>query len=182
VLNVIAQNWRLGEADKQLGRSRENWRWSLRTQIGAHNRSPEVLLERAIAAACLRTGRRDWANQIPVSSGLILGASGRRRAIDLVQQRGDAHFELIELKVNSDTPLYAAIEALAYSSIWLLTREARQGSTSSILAATRLDVRVLAPSRHYEPFELEVLESSIDRSLKGLAPEHGVQMNRSPRG
>jgi hypothetical protein len=110
IFRTVADNHKRGDAAAHRDRSHENWRWPrLQPQIAAHNTSPEVVLERAIAAACGRTGRTDWANQVPVASGLIVGAADRRRAIDLVHKRGERHFELIELKIASDTPLYAAL-------------------------------------------------------------------------
>jgi hypothetical protein len=120
---TIAHNHDRGNAAANRDRSRENWRWQrLRTQIAPHNGGAEVKLERAIAAACEATRCCDWANRIPAASGLIAGAGDGRRAIDLVHRRGDRHFELIELKIASDTPLYAAVEIIGYGCLWLLAR------------------------------------------------------------
>jgi hypothetical protein len=78
---VIESNYARAGASANKDRSRENWRWQvLQPQISIHNRSPEVVVERAIAAACHRLGRIDWANQVPVASGLIASTrDGRRR-------------------------------------------------------------------------------------------------------
>ena len=59
VYRVIAANWSVGGASENKDRSRQNWRWTLQPQIGDANRSPEVVLERAIAAACAAAGRTD---------------------------------------------------------------------------------------------------------------------------
>lgn len=70
LFEVIAGNYVSGGATFNKDRSQQNWRWcSIQPQIGAANRSPEVVLERAVAASCLRAGRIDWANQVPVASG-----------------------------------------------------------------------------------------------------------------
>src|SRR6516164_8562703 len=77
VYRVVHANWTAGRAGDNKDRSRQNWRWTLQPQIRPANRSPEVMLERAIASACEAAGRSDWANQIPVASGLT-DSTGRR--------------------------------------------------------------------------------------------------------
>lgn len=62
---AVAANWVWGDAAANRDRSQQNWRWALQPQIGSGNRSPEVVLERAVAAACVAANRDDWANQIP---------------------------------------------------------------------------------------------------------------------
>jgi hypothetical protein len=141
------------------------------------NRSPEVVLERAIASACARLNRTDWSNQVPVASGLVPGASDGRRAIDLIQRRGERRFELIELKVGSDTPLYAAVEAVGYAMIWLLTREAAGAPISPVLKADQLDVRVLAPATFYKGYDLDAIELALDGSIRALGRDHRVPMS-----
>lgn len=177
VFGTVARNWADGGAAANLNRSRQNWRWTLQPQISAANRSPEVVLERAIAAACVAHQRSDWANQIPVASGLIAGAADGRRAIDLAQRRDDRHYELIELKVASDTPLYAAVELLGYASLLLLARQAPPEHAPALLAADRVDLRVLAPAAFYAPFQLEKLARSIDAGIRRLGNENDVALN-----
>lgn len=175
---TIQDNYRRGGATANKDRSRENWRWcSLQPQISPHNRSPEVVLERAIASACQRSGRTDWANQIPVASGLIAGARDGRRAIDLVHRRGEGHFEFIELKIASDTPLYAAIEIICYGCIWLLARTDPPNRISELLFAERVDLRVLAPARYYERFELKAIEADLDRQIHILGAEQQLNLS-----
>ncbi|WP_221234826.1 hypothetical protein [Sphingomonas aerophila] len=174
VYRTVARNWAEGGAATNVNRSSQNWRWMLQPHIGATNCSPEVVLERAIAAACLAEGRDDWANQVPVASGLIAGAADGRRAIDLAQRRGEQHYELIELKVATDTPLYAAVELLGYASLWLLAREAPPAHAPSLLTADRIDLRVLAPATFYAPFRLAGLERSVDTGTRSLGHANGL--------
>ena len=142
---TILSNYERGGASANKDRSRENWRWQvLQPQISIHNRSPEVVVERAIAAACDRLGRIDWANQVPIASGLIASARDLRRAIDLVRRRGERHFEFIELKIASGTPLYAAIEIIGYGCLWLIARYDKPSRASALLDADHIDLRVLA--------------------------------------
>src|ERR1700691_2825488 len=50
---TVEGNYSYGGASANKDRSRENWRWpGLQSQISIHNRSQEVTIERAIAAAC----------------------------------------------------------------------------------------------------------------------------------
>lgn len=174
VYETIARNWADGGAAANVNRSSQNWRWTLQSLISVANRSPEVVLERAIATACFAEGRDDWANQIPVASGLIAGAADGRRALDLAQRRSERHYELIELKVGSDTPLYAVVELLGYASLWLLAREAPPAYAPGLLAADRIDLRVLAPAAWYAPFVLDDLERSIDIAARALGMTKGV--------
>ena len=176
VYRVIENNWLAGGAEGNKDRSQQNWRWTRQTRVSPKNKSPEVLLERAIASACASTNRTDWANQIPVASGLIKSAADGRRAIDLAHCRGTEHYELIELKIASDTPLYAAIELLGYASLWLLSRATPPAHQPALLKAKHIDLRVPAPLSYYTPFKLVELEYCIDRGVKALGQQHGVQI------
>ena len=176
VYAVVSRNWEWGKAADNCDRSKQNWRWSLQPQIGAANKSPEVVLERAIAAACASTGRTDWANQVPVASGMIARASDRRRAIDLVERTGARTYQLIELKIASDTPLFAAVELLGYASIWLLSRKAPPLHDPELLRAEKLDLRVLAPSAFYNRYDLHRLEEVLKAGARSLGEREGVPL------
>jgi hypothetical protein len=177
IFRTVAGNYVRGDAAANRDRSRENWRWQrLQPQIAAHNKSPEVVLERAIAGACGRAGRTDWANQVPVASGLIAGAADGRRAIDLVHKCGERHFELIELKIASDTPLYAAVEVIGYGCLWLLARAYPPSQSSAIVEADHVDLRVLAPVGYYARYDLTELEAALDRGCRALGEANGVTM------
>ena len=177
VFERIAANWADCRAQAASRRSTQNWRWrEPKLPIGDENSSAEVRLERALMAAAEAQGRSDWANQVPVASGVAGGATGRRRAVDLVHRRELGWFELIELKVASDTPLYAALEITAYACLWLMARNERDG-TSEILTAQRIDARVLAPQAYYARYALNELERVTDAGLSEVGAQHGVQMS-----
>lgn len=174
---IIAANHVRGAASANKDLSPENWRWqSLKPQISDHNRSPEVVVERAIATACARLGRTDWANQVPVASGLLGSTRDRRRAIDLVRQRDKHHFELIELKIASDTPLHAAVEILSHACLWLIARGDRPARPSVLLDADHVDLRVLAPAAYYGRFPLHDIETALDTGARALGERHGVTL------
>lgn len=177
VHTVIASNWMASDADANRDRSRQNWRWELQSQISPANRSPEVVLERAVAMAGKASGVSDWANQIPVASGLLAGAADGRRAIDLGLRLGDRAYELIELKIAGDTPLYAAVELLGYASLLLLARRNPPNNQPDLLNAERIDLRVLAPAAFYAPFDLVALERSVDRGTRSLGHDEGLELS-----
>jgi hypothetical protein len=177
VYDVIAANWRCCRTARPVSGSVENWRWRTpKLDIAARNTSPEVMLERAIVAACERKGRTDWSNQVPVASG-IAGAFGeRRRAIDLVREVGPGSFEFVELKIASDTPLYAAFEIIGYVCIWLLSRCDPRALPSPILKARRIAAKVLAPNSYYTRYALGPLERQLDYELSALGEAFGVDL------
>ncbi len=177
VYDQIASNWRVCRLARPALRSVENWRWRApQLGISARNASPEVVLERALVCACERRGRDDWANQVPVASGIAGARRERRRAIDLVHQAGPGHFELIELKIASDTPLYAAIEIVGYVCIWLLAR-AEGAVVSPLLAADRIAAKVLAPSAYYSRYRLGALQRLLNQELAALGETQGAKLS-----
>lgn len=145
------------------------------TVLGADNRSPEVLLERAIANACVAVGRNDWSNQVPIASGVVRPSAERRRAIDLVHKLAEGHFEFIELKIASDTPLYAAFEIISYAGVWLLSR--REGCGNPLLEAKRIDLRVLAPAAYYSPYSLGRIEQTLNLELQEYGRRYGAELS-----
>lgn len=182
LFEAVGRNW-LRCVDALAGLpSRENWRWfDPKCEHAAHNASPEVTLERAIVSAARSQGRTDWSNQVPIASGMIAGGGDRRRAIDLVHQRGPDAFNFVELKVGSDNPLYAAVEILKYGFVWLLSREhrARLGYGGKPLVEA-LDVRlsVLAPHSYYDGLALRWLEAGLSRGVMVLGAERqGVRLS-----
>lgn len=175
-LNAIAANWERRARGGPGSASQENWRWCKpQTFISKQNRSAEVVLERAIATAFHAAHREDWANQVPVASGVVRSSAERRRAIDLVHQRGEGHYEFIELKVASDTPLYAAFEIINYVGVWLLSR--KDGCGKPLLEAKRIDARVLAPAAYYAPFSLGPIEQILDQELREYGARYGADLS-----
>lgn len=140
--------------------------------MAQHNPSAEVRLEQAIAGS-----GPGWANQIPICSGLVGPSADRRRAIDLVHRVGEGHFEFIELKVASDTPLYAAIEIIGYACVWLLARRDDAVPTSELLSADRVDLIVLAPASYYARYRLDRLAAALDGELAELGTSAGVRLS-----
>jgi len=174
---VVRRNYEAAGAGLNKDRSSQNWRWHVpQPQIGHRNTSPEVIIERAVTRAAADLRRTDWSNQIPVASGLVEGAGDRRRAIDLVRRLGERHFQLIELKIASDTPLYAAVELAGYVCLWLVARQDRPARPSALLDADTIDLRVLAPRAYYTRYDLRPVELAMDAGARALAAASGVTM------
>jgi hypothetical protein len=94
--------------------------------------------------------------------------------MDLVRQTGERHFQFIELKIASDTPLYAAAELLGYASLWLIARSDPHSKPSVLLEADTIDLRVLAPSTFYDGYELQYLERALDAGVRDSGRQASV--------
>lgn len=156
-------------------RSKENWRWkpnpAKTDESKAVNRAKrlEVKLERMIIETL-----KDWVNQVPTASGVMVKRSGNSGSIDLVHRCGGGLYEFIELKVTTKTnnPLYAAMEILQYGILYMLARQAMNaGEEKELLQAKAIQLKVLAPTTYYERFELDWLESAIKDGLKRFLKE-----------
>jgi hypothetical protein len=114
-------------------------------------------------------------NQVPTASGVV-GSGGRHRNLDLIHRTAPGEYEFIELKVGSDTPLYAAMEAVSYGLIYLCSRlncEALgYAPANMLLSASRVELKVLAPALFYircrRPDELCALQGKLDSGLRRL--------------
>ena len=134
------------------------------------NKSNEVTLERAI----VEKWPTKWTYQMPVASGLFSSSSDKRRAIDLVHSKNNGQFDFVELKIQSDTPLYAAMEIVGYGLIYLASRldmAKNLGYVSEalpVLKASGITLCVLAPKDYYEDYSLKWLQTAINDGLRKL--------------
>ncbi len=153
--------------------SRENWRSESQTTLSPQNRSPEVLLERAIAILGEREILEGWFNQVPVASGLVDGSADGRAAIDLVHRRDD-RATFIELKWESDTPAYAAFEILRYGLAYLfsyINRESFDYTKKPLMQVKEVSLRVLAPRTYYADGDFTWLGEGIDHGIRTLVAQ-----------
>ena len=151
--------------------SRENWRFERVTTLSAHNRSPEVILERAVAMLAEKGEMPGWLNQVPVASGLVDDRSDKRAALDLVELRDD-RARFIELKWESDTPAYAAFEILRYGLVYLFSRVnavpfGYEGQ--KLLRVGHIDLQVAAPNKFFDKHDLRWLRFGLDQGIKELS-------------
>lgn len=169
LLATIERNWTLSRASSNTRPSAENWRFLKRLDIAERNTSPEVTLERRIAAV---TGD-EWANQMPTASGLTGLAFDRHRHVDLVQRQSEDAYTFYELKVAADTPLFAAIEIVLRGLLYLFARRhlGDLGYTlqaKPLLGARRVQLRVLAPAAFYGGANLRWLETALNDGFRQL--------------
>lgn len=180
----MMDNWRDGGCPPNP--STENWRFTRHPdfQDAGDQLGPEVALERTIIQV---VDHENWANQIPVDSGILGRAS---KTLDLAFRAGSA-FELIELKAaGGDTPLSAGFQVLKYGLAYAFFRknlEAVQNENdqppSPLLDATEIRLRVLAPAANYERSEmswlpwLKKLESRLNDGVRAFSDSPLLECN-----
>lgn len=161
---------------REKGPSDQNWRWEPKPAISAGNPSVEKQIEKAVA---LLPG---WVNQVPTASGLWDSTADKLRNIDLAHRLGPGEYELIELKVESDNALRAAMELLGSAALYVASRAAYPAAAiarSELLKARIIHLRVLAPAAYYRGVALGPLERSIAREIGdhlGTQPALGLTM------
>lgn len=185
----IEENWK--EAGRQPGGA-ENWRWKPQRYMHPDNPSEETRLEKGLARVL---PEKRWANQIPTSSGLISSTSDKKRNIDLAHWDGAKTITLVELKVATNTPVYAAFEIVRNALLLCLAR-AHQNTPKPILIAeekervwtriTKAHLRVVAPKQFYrqldEPtlgkhYSLGRFEEQLGDAVSSFGSHHGLQMS-----
>lgn len=173
MLARLQANWKAARSESQRTPSAKNWRWSkqLWIRIDPANPSAEKTLEKAIA----RLTGNEWVNQIPTASGLHGPMSDRQRNVDLGHRIKAGHYELIELKVASNTPLLALVEVLHAVVLYVHARihyPSDLQAEHDLLHAETIDWRVLAPANYYSMYSLEWLEQDIDSGLRTFGRRH----------
>ena len=178
LLGIIERNWQDTRTGYGKLPSVENWRLDSLPEISKENKSPEVTLERAIVTL----SPADWANQVPTSSGLCGPTQDKRRAIDLVYKNGFKEYTFFELKIASDTPLFATMEILIYGILYIFTRQhmnelGYDNGEKVLLQAQTIHLRTLAPKKYYGEVDLTWLEKAINAGLtKYLSGQAGMPL------
>jgi hypothetical protein len=170
--SLIEGNW-----DWKESRGRQNWRHTQECKIADKNLSLEKCIEKGVA----NLGDSSWGNQVPICSGVNDGRDGKR-SVDLANLSG-SDLELIELKVDSNTPLYATVEVLVYGLVYRFSRRHRDAlgyspqSNPLLFAPHRVALKVLAPKAYYgdAAAALRGIEDGVTAALSGL-PNEGYGM------
>jgi hypothetical protein len=190
--DLLKQNWQVLDSKQTVQRLfdslasngwREtpgsNWIWRERhTNLSENNISQEVLLEREI----VEKGGECWTRQISTASGVDTGPDGqrtrtnRRRAIDLVYDQGNGAFSFVELKVGSDSPIYALFEILGYGLAYWHSRQEKLNhhpDALRLMQAKKIDLVVLGPASWYRdmPHDLATLAEQLNRGLAALTQD-----------
>ncbi|QGQ21991.1 hypothetical protein F1728_04470 [Gimesia benthica] len=170
----MVENWELGGSPQNT--SDENWRFTQCLVLGKNNYTHEVTLERTMITVL---NNENWVNQIPVDSGLLENSN---RSVDLAYREGNT-IQLIELKVDSNTPLSAAIQILKYglTNAFFRTHSEEletQNLQTPLLSADEIQLRVLAPAAYYNRFDeqTEWLRNFGNRINDGLAEFSAKQL------
>lgn len=179
IYDQIADN--LSEANSGRIPSKENWRWKKNPKIKeaqdgkAGNSSSEVGLEKAIVKISPQVWPEvsEWSNQAPTSSGLLGPNYDKKRAIDLAHRRQHGthvDYEFIELKVDSNNPVSAAMEIMVYGMLYVLSRDNREGmgyvrEKNPLLWGRNIHLQVLAPHKYYSGYNLARFEKTFDEAL-----------------
>ena len=123
-----------------------NWKWN--TSSHYTTKSEEVRLEREIVKA----DPEHWARQMATSSGIQGPGRNKRRAVDLVFRQDQDHYVFVELKIESDNPLFALFELLGYGLAYLHARKNRWEGAGvyDVMKAKTIDLVILAPSEWYK--------------------------------
>jgi hypothetical protein len=179
----IQRRWDYAE---QHSESKENFRFTKNAWISPRNTSEEKRYEKALVK--LQESEwpdtTNWANQVPVASGLTGANCDKGRRIDFVHRCADRVYEFIELKIGerSDTPLYAAMEILNYGILYMFYRQAdclaeyrRVHEQENMLAADAIHLMVAAPSSQSWK-HLEVGTTRVD--LSWLEPRLNAGLSR----
>lgn len=153
-----------------------NWIWREKhAKPSARNVSQEVLLEHQIVGL----GGERWTRQMSTASGVDTAPDGkrtrsnRRRAIDLVYDQGNSSFSFVELKVGSDSPIYALFEILGYGLAYWHARQEKldhHSGASRLMQAKKIDLVVLGPASWYrdKPHDIATLAEQLNRGLVKL--------------
>ena len=164
MLQCIETNWQLSKPGPQRSPPKQNWRWQKQPYVDPATSSNEKSLEKAI----VRVTGDDWVNQIPTASGLYDANHDKLRNVDLAHRIKAGEFELIELKVRSDNPLFATMECLKYAALFLFARlhyHPDFQTTSELLSSSITHWRVLAPASYFSGWNLGWLEQEIGEGL-----------------
>jgi hypothetical protein len=164
--NRINRNWANAVRTGESSYSQENWRWKRHLEISADNKSPEVTLERAIVSAL----GENWSNQMPTASGLVGPHVDKSSSVDLVWRKDAGSYTFFEIKVESNTPLYAAIQILLYGLLFVWSRNNQAAlkydtEIQPVLRASKIELCSLAPRKFYSDYNLRNLSDSLNQGF-----------------
>ena len=150
--------------------SAKNWRWEPQLHLDEKNTSAELNLEKRLIRQC----DSDWTNAIPTASGLF-DDGGRKANIDLAVREGKTG-AFMELKWNSNHPVYAAIEMIGYAMSWIQARVRAESmdyiKCSQLRPALDFSVvhwSVVAPSEFYsKSVGIGGLEAALNEGVQAF--------------
>jgi hypothetical protein len=172
----IRENWNPRREPDRWPNPNKNWVLRVAPIFEEHpTQRIEKQLQKRIAICLENEG---WSNDVPMASELVDTHSGQMN-VDLAHTVADG-FELIELKIASNTPYDAALQILRYGAVDMLYRLepelAKRFHSHPIMCAKRIVLEVLAPHRYYsdEEVDLHCLERQLNRVVETFGQRRAV--------
>jgi hypothetical protein len=152
-------------------RSKQNWRLDLDRAV------PSADDERKLAyrLCALIPG---LCREVPAASGVIdwEGFNNTHANVDLVREiKPNEEYELIELKIDANTPEYAAAQAVRNGLLYLLARKCSSESfrvSRPILHASTVRLKVWASTAFYAGFDGRIIQKAISQGF--ARTRHGL--------
>lgn len=181
IYNQIRTNWSRRESDRWPTPS--NWVLRVAPEFTPdENHRFEKQLQKQIAICLENEG---WGNDIPTASGLV-NSRARQMNVDLGHRITGGLFELVELKLGSDTPYDAALQILRYGAIYMLYRLEPELATrfrNEMTRAKGIVLEVLAPRGYYSlsDVDLPALEKQLNDEVASFANRSATPVSLSFR-
>ena len=104
------------------------------------------------------------------ASGVVGADSDKSSNVDLVWRKDPDSYSFFELKVKSNTPLYAAIQILLYGLLFVWSRNNQaelqyDSAIQPVLRASKIELCSLAPRKFYQPFNLRNLSDALNQGF-----------------
>ena len=146
------------------------------------SKRPEVTLERAIIKAKKKyvSIGEQWTYQMPIAYNLYGQNFNNSSNVDLVRSYDDGIFDLIELKIGSNHPVFAAVEILQYGLAYMASREGAveigYKEIPEIFNAREIHLCVLAPPEFYGDYNFHWLQAALNGALEQFSSQKGYLM------
>ena len=160
--------------------------WKLRRagNVGDGNRSPETMLERAVALLAENGHMPGWYNQCPTASGIGDSHRNRHKKVYLVHWSDSrCHARLVELKVASDDPPSALRQILEYGAAYVFCRTYQNKLLfdEPLKDASHVSLEVVAPRRFYEGWSeadrIDRMRGHLAEFTRSQIPELSMSLN-----
>ena len=107
---------------------------------------------------------------MPTASGLVGPHADKSSNVDLVWRKDAGSYTFFELKVESNTPLYAAIQILLYGLLFVWSRNNQAAlkydtEIQPVLRASKIELCSLAPRKFYSDYNLRNLSDALNQGF-----------------
>ena len=102
--------------------------------------------------------------------------------VDLVWRKDAGSYTFFELKVESNTPLYAAIQILLYGLLFVWSRNNQAAlkydtENQPVLRASKIELCALAPRKFYSEYNLRNLSDSLNQGLSTFQYRRDLELS-----